>query len=276
MADVFSYLDYRCFLKDAFFCLKRDRQSFSYRNFNRKAGFSSSGYLKLIMDRKRNLAPEGIFKVCKGLGLSSEEARYFESLVKMNQAVSSEEKDHYFKELTKLPSTRTKNSTVISQYKMFSHWYLIAILELVRLDDFKNDPIWISKKLSPKVTPAKISKAINELLQLGFIKKCDDGNLQRVDQMISTPEEVRDVSLFNFHHQMIEVAKEALNKHPAAERDFSTLTIALSPDGFKKLKTMIQEFRKNVHSILETGNDSKTIVAHINMQLFKLTNGGSL
>lgn len=276
MADVFTYLDYRRFLKERFIELKRERKTFSYRNFNRKAGFKSSGYLKLVMDGKRNLAPEGMYKVCRGLGFSREESRYFENLVKMNQAGSHEEKDYHFKELTKTPAAKTANSIAVSQYKLFAHWYYVAILEMIRLDNFDEDPKWISKRLSPTVSPAKVRKALNELSSLGCLKRNGSGRLIRADQMISTPSEVGDIALFGFHHQMLDIAREALNHAPATERDFSTLTIALSEENFKKLKTMTQDFRKCVHGGLEDGGSSKTIVAHMNIQLFKLTKEGNI
>lgn len=275
MSDIFNYLDYRRFLKDRFFELKAAKQSFSYRNFNRKAGFSSSGYLKLVMDGKRNLAPEGTFKVCRGLGFSREEARYFENLVKMDQATSHEEKDYYFKEMTKVQPSRPAKEILQSQYRMFSHWYYVALLELVRLADFREDPRWISKKMSPRVAPDKIRKALDELITLGCLKRDENGRLVRTDNMISTPDEVRSISLVNFSHQMLDIAKKALDEAPAAERDFSTLTLGLSEEGFKKLKTMVQQFRKCVHGNLESGEDDKTVVAHLNIQLFKLTKGGS-
>lgn len=269
--NIFDYTDYRCFLKQRFNDTKSTNSSFSYRNFIRKAGFKSSGFLKHVIDSKRNLAQEGIYKMCKGFDLKGDEARYFENLVKMNQATSIEEKDFYFREISKIIKQRFSKTVITTQYRMFTHWYYVAILELVRLDGFKNDPVWISKKLMQKVPLKKIEKAIDDLVELGFLKKRDDGTLERFDKMISTPDEVKSVMLFNFQHQMIDIGKEALNREKESDRDFSTLTIALSESNFKRLKNMVQEFRKKVHSELETDGNDKTTVAHMNVQLFQLT-----
>lgn len=269
--NIFDYTDYRCFLKQRFNDTKTANSSFSYRNFIRKAGFKSSGFLKHVIDNKRNLAQEGIYKMCKGFDLKGDEARYFENLVKMNQATSIEEKDFYFREISKIIKHRFSKTVITTQYRMFAHWYYVAILELVRLEGFKNDPVWISKRLMQKVPLGKIEKAIDDLVELGFLKRKDDGGLERLDKMISTPDEVKSVMLFNFQHQMIDIGKEALNREKENDRDFSTLTIALSESNFKRLKNMVQEFRKKVHSELEADGNDKSTVAHMNVQLFKLT-----
>lgn len=209
--------------------------------------------------------------MCKGFDLKGDEARYFENLVKMNQATSIEEKDFYFREISKIMRQRSSKAVITTQYRMFAHWYYVAILELARFPEFKDDPVWISKKLIQKIPLKKIERAIEDLVELGFLKRVDGEKLERLDKMISTPDEVKSVMLFNFQHQMIDIGKEALNKEKEGDRDFSTLTIALSENNFKKLKSMVQEFRKRAHSDLETDNSNKTTVAHMNVQLFKLT-----
>lgn len=271
ITSAFEHTDYRCFLKKRFYELKDANSAFSYRNFIRKAGFRSASFLKLVMDGKRNLAQEGIYKMCKGFDLKGDEARYFENLVKMNQAATDDEKNHYFKEMSKFIKPGASQFRITTQYRMFSHWYYVAILELVRTKGFKNDIYWMSKKLKPHVAPKKIEKAVLDLIELGLLKKGEGVLIERVDNVVATPNEVQSVLLFNFQHQMMDIGKEALNREKAVDRDFSTLTIALSEDNFRKLKGMVQEFRKRIHAELESAEgDDKTTVAHMNVQLFKL------
>lgn len=274
MNSIYNYLDYREFLKDRLAHMKENVPCFSYRFFNIKAGIKSSGHLKLIVDGKRNLGKKGMYNICRGLGLSEKEARFFETLIDFNQADNHEEKEHFYKKLTKsYPAKHAKNIEA-KQYKMFSHWYYVAILELVRVSSFSSSPEWISKKLKPAVNVTDVNCALADLAELGLIIKNSNGGFSRTEKMIGTPEEVESIALTSFHEQMTGLAVEALKKDEVHEKEFSTLTIALPREKIQTLKNKMQEFKKEIHSILEAdGNESSTDVVHINLQLFKLTNG---
>src|SRR5262245_11343971 len=101
MADLFKYLDYRRFLKDYYTEQKAKRGSaFSFRSFARLAGLSSPNFLKLVMDGKRNLGPEGIKSFAKALKLGKEESSYFENLVHFNQSATDDERNEWYKRLS--------------------------------------------------------------------------------------------------------------------------------------------------------------------------------
>ena len=53
--DVFTYIDFRLFLKDAFEAVKARAPRLSYRTFAKKAGFSSPNFLQMVIQGKRNL-----------------------------------------------------------------------------------------------------------------------------------------------------------------------------------------------------------------------------
>ena len=55
LPSVYEYLDYRQFLRDHFAASKKAKPQYSFRYFSRRAGLSSSNFLKLVMDGKRNL-----------------------------------------------------------------------------------------------------------------------------------------------------------------------------------------------------------------------------
>ena len=91
--NVFGYLDYRAFLKDWYRAHKIGRSTVSLRSFSKKAGFTSSNILKLVMDGHRNLTTESATQFAVGLGLNKQETSFFLHLVLYNQAKSLEEKD---------------------------------------------------------------------------------------------------------------------------------------------------------------------------------------
>ena len=84
--DVFSYQDYRDFLRDFYLQRRQVDRKFSIRFFARRAGLKSENYLKVVMDGRRNLTTRNLPKFVKGLGLGPSQAEYFEALVNLNQA----------------------------------------------------------------------------------------------------------------------------------------------------------------------------------------------
>lgn len=277
MVSVYDYTDYRCFLKDGFYAMKKKKPSFSYRVFNRQAGIRSSGYLKLVMDGKRNLANDGIRMIARGFKLNEEERQYFENLVRFNQAKEHDEKDRFFRKLAQNKKFIAAKPLTAAQYHLFSHWYYVAILELVRsqTEEIK-DAKWLQRRLNPSVVLKDIKKAVKQLKQLKLINEDKNGSFYRLETMLKTEDEVHSLSVANFHVEMCQMAARAVREEPAQDREFSALTIITSEKVFQRAKEEIQEFRKRLHSILEQDTEGpKNLVAQINMQLFKLSGGGS-
>lgn len=273
MGSIYDYMDYRGFIKERFSELKEKNSGFSYRSFNRIAGIKSSGFLKLVMDGKRNLADEGIKMIAQGFKLSDSERRYFECLVKFNQAENHEEKDRYFRELSQNKKFLAAKPLTAAQYRLFSHWYYVAILELVRIpSDIRKDLQWLQDRLNPHVGIRELKKAIRELTQLDLLAEDPLEGFQRKEGMLTTQDEVRSLSVANFHVQMSQLAARAVMQEKARDREFSALTVVMSEQAFRKAKEEIQKFRKKLHSILEQENeDPKNFVGHVNLQLFKLS-----
>ncbi|MFO1463334.1 MAG: TIGR02147 family protein [bacterium] len=273
MVSVFDFTNYRRFLKQRFAELKKTNSRFSYRSFNRRAGVSSSGFLKLVMDGKRNLAEEGIEKVARGFRLNESEKKYFRALVHFNQAKTNEEKNLCFQELTKHKRFLSAKPLTSAQYRLFSHWYYVAILELVRVGTReKKDLAWIHANIHPPVEWKAVKRAVQELIQLELLEETKGGELQRRETMLTTPDEVQSISVANFHQQMCQMAARSVMQDAAEDREFSALTIATSERTFQKAKQEVQKFRKKLHSILEQEDEApKSFVTQINLQLFKLS-----
>lgn len=276
MLSVYDYVDYRCFLKDRFSEHKKAHPAFSFRSFNRRAGIKSSGFLKLVMDGRRNLADEGIRKIAKGFKLSETEENYFETLVRFNQAKTNEEKDRCFQDLSQNKKFLAAKPLTAAQYRLFSHWYYVAILECIRIDAKEPKTAqWLQKIVHPPISIKNIKTAVNELKKLGLLEETRGGTLKRIENMVATEDVVRSVSVANFHVQMCQMAARAVMREDARDREFSALTIVASEKSFQKAKAEIQKFRKKLHSILEQETDgAKTFVSHLNLHLFKLSRTG--
>ena len=114
---------------------------------------------------------------------------------------------------------------------------------------------------------------MKDLEEFGLIARNEDGNWVRTDTMITTPDEVASLAVIKYNAQTSQLAFNSLKKDPVEDKEFSTLTVAVSKDDFENVKKKIQEFRDELHTMLESSGNDKADVAVINFQLFKLTKG---
>lgn len=272
---IYDYTDYRAFLRDRFDEMKRKNPKFSYRVFNRLAGIESSGFLKLVVDGKRNLADDGIRKIAKGFKLGDSEIAYFDSLVRFNQAATAEEKEQHYQKLARNKKFGESRPLAAAQYRLFSQWYYPVILEIVRLDaKTARSAEWVHSRIYPPVALDHIRQAIKDLMQLGLIAEGEGKNppLSPTESVLATEPEVASLTVAQFHKEMSSLASKAVMSEPSEHREFAALTLATSPEGFEKIRNELRRFANRLHMALEADSHrSKTLVAHVNLQLFKLT-----
>src|SRR5690606_1276551 len=104
--------------------------------------------LKLVIEGERNISPDATQKFIKALGLKGQMAEYFDALVRMNQAKVDADKEHYFNLLQKLTPQAKRRDLNVEGLKYMSHWLYPVIREMVALDDFRDDPYWIARRLN--------------------------------------------------------------------------------------------------------------------------------
>lgn len=268
---IFEYTDYRSYLSDMFNWKRKHQASFSYRSFVKKAELGSPGYLTMIIGGKRNLSLRSIAKFTRGLQLNQSEADFFESLVLFNQAEALEEKRRYFEKLRKHPQFKKLKLLSQAQYDFMSHWQHIAIRELVGLKAFRPDPIWIAKALNVEITPKQAKESLALLEKLGLIVKGKDGRYRQSDLNISSGNEVSGLAVMNYHQEMMQQAKVAMEKVPHLQRDISSVTLSIKREKLEALKREIQYFRKRLLHLAEEGAEESDQVVQLNMQFFPLS-----
>lgn len=268
--NIFEYLEYRSFLKELFAFKKSENASFSHRSFARLAGLQSSNFLKLVMDAQRNLSPKAIHQFAKAFKLNKNESDFFEALVYFNQAKSMEEKNLYYDRISQFKKYHDAKPLDVHQYTYFSNWYFVALRELTLLKSFKEDTVWINKKLKARLHPDEIKRAIRILLDLKLLHRDANGSLRQSDSKISSSPEMGILAVYNFHREMIQKAGESIEKSLAEHRDISGLTLALSKKQFEKIRLRINEMRREIHE-LSCEESDKEAVYQVNFQLFNLS-----
>lgn len=268
--NLFSYDNYRRYLKDLYAHLKAAKSHFSFRYFSKAAGFRSPNFLKLVIDGKRNLTGDSVERFAKALKLNKREAEFFRNLVALNQAATVAERNHFAEQVFRSGAYRKLNPLKREQHDYYATWYCVAIRELARLKDFQEDPKWIAKTLRPRITPAEAEKAVAELQKLGMLKRDESGKLIQNEPTISTGDEVASASVAQFLKLMTVMGAESIDLFAAAKRDVSSVTLSLSDESFARAKDMVRQFRKELLA-LDAKDQNATNVYQVNFQVFPLT-----
>lgn len=266
---IFEYDNFRTYLKDVYEESKARDKKFSFRYFARIAGLKSPSSLKRVMDGERNLTRDGIERFSKALKLNKEEALFFKNLVFLNQATTVDQRQLYAKEILRGSTFRKIHPLMESQYNYYAHWYFIPIREMVALPGFQEDPDWIAKRLRPMVTPAEVKRALDILLKLGLLERDPEGKLVQAAGIVSTPDEVSSAFVAQYHREMSKKASQSIDLISREKREISSMTMGMSLETAKKIKEMIQNFRKEIIEVVVRDQGADTVY-QLNFHLFPL------
>lgn len=267
--SVFDYTDFRKYLRDYYADQKKADPNFSYRYFAKKAGYNSSSLYKAIAEDRKDINLDQVIKFSRAMKHTKKEAEYFENMVCFNQARSTEEKNRYFERMMKFISPNSKKIDA-RQYEYFSKWYYPVVRELLSVFDFKDDYAALAQSLNPRLTQDEARKSITVLEKLGFIKKNAQGFYKPVEPSLSTGPDIKSLSVTNFQKSMMELALQAIDRHPLKDRDISSITMSVPKAKIDEIKTEIIAFRKKLVNM--TADDKNVdCVCQFNMQFFPLS-----
>ena len=269
MKNIYTYLDYRKFLKDA--CAERRKLNphFSYRYISQKIGLKSTGFLSMVLNGKRNISEHLVIEIGKILKLKKMERLYLVSLVQFNQAETHSEKSHYYQELLTY-----KNSPVHSvhqdQYEFYRKWYYSALRELVAIYPVKDNYKEVAGLLRPRIRPQEVKEALAVLTRLGLIHREDSGHYKRLAPVISSGKTVKSIEIHTFHRAVMELARSSLDAVPQNERELSTVTMSIDSDTYEIIKKKTAKLREEVMELARSVQDPEQVY-QLNIQLFPMS-----
>lgn len=263
---VTDHMDYRDWLYALYKRAKGIDASYSYAQFSTDLTLGSSN-ANLVVSGKRDLTQKTGSKVAAALKLPVAQKKFLLALVAYDRAVGVE-RDTIFQEILKLKSKLLPNDLDRKQLAFFQNWYNAAILELLRLPAASDDPEWISRTLNPKVALPKVKNALSLLCELGYLAVDKSlGRLVPTDANISTGNEVAGMAIIGFHHQMLDIARHAIDDVEAELREISAVTLSVSSDLREEIKQEIIKLRKRM---IQKSNEIKNPdeVVQLNFQMF--------
>ncbi len=267
--EFFRYDDFKKLIKDRYEQLKEKDPKFSHRYFCTKAGYGSSSAFSDVLTGRRKLAKASALRLAKALQFSRSEEEFLLRLMDFNQAESLEEKNLHYAELLALKGVRVE---ILSRekYEYFSHWYYAAIRELLYFHSCTGDFHELGRRLNPAVPATKVRKAVILMEKLGILEKDAQGRYRQTNKLISTDDLGSSMHVDNFKSTTMQLAREALDRHPRETRDISTITATLSAQSLEKVKAAIKVLRQTVLTLAEQ-DENVDRVCQLNIQFFPLS-----
>jgi uncharacterized protein (TIGR02147 family) len=266
--SVFTYVDYRTFLREAY--NERKTRGLSHRWLARRAGLSSPSFLKAVMDRKKNLAPATATRVALALGLVGDAAEYFCTLVRLNQTTVPADRRSLQAELGRLRRYQEVQSLEMARDAYHKNWYHLAIRELSASSSFRPDPKWIARVLRPRISVSQARRALATLEQLGLLQRDGAGALRPAHGQVTTELEPASDQIATFHRAMMARASQAIDDVPRPERDISSITLCTDASGLSGLKRRLQEIRRELLDEFDAGKAGVQVL-QVNLQMFPLS-----
>lgn len=154
-------------------------------------------------------------------------------------------------------------------FKSIAQWYHLGILNLISLQGFQSDPLWIAGKLG--VSPKEAEDAIERLFALNLIKY-QDGKICRNHNNLRVEPKNSIQAVRSFHKSMIEKALLELEKKSDTDfqrRLINGITFSCSSEKIEKLKVLINQFEEEILKLVD--EDKANSVYQMNIQLFPLS-----
>jgi len=269
---VFKFLDYKEYLKQYFESKKSTNRNYSYKIFARISGIGSDSLIKQVMTGRRNLTDVNAQKAAEACGLNKKEADYFCSLVAWNQCKDTKVKEKFWNELLK----RAPNGEICyldeSHTQIVVKWYLLALLEMVRLKDFRPECNWVSRRFRNKLTVEEIKEGFRILRQLGLLEK-KKNKYVLTNKNVAYESEIPSPLIQAYHAKVIPMGAKAVFSPKVGEKEFGSVSMGIRKEDLKKYKELIIEFQER---LLEFSGSSEDVdeVYQMNIQFFPLTSGG--
>lgn len=272
--DIFEYIDYRMYLGEAFATCRKTIRGFSIRSFAVKADCAPSLVTDILQGR-RNLTTSVAERFAKAFGLEEKRARYLVLMSEFGNARHAKEKNEAFVSLGILRRQAMVKCLDPARYAFWSEWHHAAIRELVTLEGFQDDPEWISRHLSPRISPAQARKSLELLQELGLVRRNFRGRLVATDKAFTSEYQPSSQVIRQFNQTMIGLGLTAPDRFAPGRREVGGLTLGLSSACYERVKDRIRAFKEETLAMVLEDQDPSETVCQLNIQLFPLMEVGS-
>lgn len=239
-------------LNERFQEIKRINSSYTLRSFARKLNLNS-GALSQIMNKKRNISKDFAENLAMLLELNEQDRERFMASFKIQDNLNQN-----------IDDAKVLNETILER---LTDWYVLAILSLVKLNNFVVSPENISKRLG--ITLDEAIEGVHFLMSHGMLKSDEHGKMIRTEKRFATLDNISNDQLKKIQANNLKMGIESIYRDDVDRRDFTTMTIAIDPKNISEAKALIRKFERDLAIMLEYGE--KKEVYNLTIGLYPLT-----
>lgn len=268
MKPITEYEDYRLYLRD-FYEERKKTSVFSWREFAKLAGFSSSGYLKLVCDGKTRLSKIRAVKVAPAMGLAGFQADYFCLMVEFCDAPDDTVRMNAYSRMRALAKENGVRILGTEAFGYFSSWVNPTVRELAPIMKGAK-PSDIAKACAPAITVGEARNAIEMMVRIGLLERKPDGSYVQVDKCLINDSKVISSAVRTMQKQFAFLAADALDSFKGDERNISGMTVGIDRKAYERIAVELAAFREKIAAIVsEVENYDR--VYRLNLHLFPLS-----
>lgn len=267
MKAIIEYSDFRKYMRD-FYEERKLRHVFSWREFSKAAGFTSSSYMKVVCDGKSNLSRIGVERTGQAMGLVGFEMDYFRAMVNFGQETDETKKKAAYEEMLSIAKIHKVRVIEGELFKFYETWKNPVLRELAPLMPGAT-PGEIAKKCYMDISANDVKETLDFLTKAGFIKKTGENTFVQTETSIKGSPEATKLAIRDMHREMAKIAASSLDL-AKTERNFSGVTMGISKDSYEQIVKELDECRRKIISIA-AGDKNIDQVYRLNLQLFPLT-----
>ena len=183
MKPIVEYSDFRKYMLD-FYEERKRCSAFSWREFSKIAGFTSSSYMKVVCDGKSKLSRIGVERTGAAMGLVGFEMEYFRAMVEYGQVESEEKKVAAYNNMLAIAKVHKVRVLEGDLFKFYETWQNPVVRELAPQMPGAT-PGEMAKKFYADVSAAEVRESLDFLTKSGLLKKTEDENFLQTESSIT-------------------------------------------------------------------------------------------
>lgn len=268
MKSVIEYEDYRLFMND-YYRWKKQTSAFSWRDFTKKGGFTSPNHMKLVCEGKSGLSKTGVERAADAMDLVGAEREYFRQLVKFGQAKKDADKKAAYTEMKEIASAHKVRVLEGESMSFYESWKFPVLRELAPMMPGAK-PLDIARACGNAFSAEDVRNALAFLTRAKFLKKTADDVYEQVNRSLRMSVAAMPMLVREMHKEMAGFAKDAVEKYPVDERNFTGVTMGIDDEDYAEILKELENCRKRIISIASAKKGGNRVY-RLNMQLFPLT-----
>jgi uncharacterized protein (TIGR02147 family) len=241
------------------------RPSYSLRAFARDLQMSPASLTEFLHNRQ-GMSFERVTSVAKVLNWSNEHKEHFWDLVCAKFARDMGARRSALARVNERIK-RVPTKIHLDAFKMMSDWYHLAILELVRIRPEFGSPSQVAGQLNLPVPVAR--EAMARLARLELLEQFDDRRYRTSTKTSQAGDEGPSEAVRVFHHQMMSLSQEALEKVPYSQRESLSIIFSGKKRDLQEMRAEVRDAIYGIVSRFAKGEPEDTLQA-VTLQIFPL------